>query len=248
MSSRAGLSTSSGSAEPSARLSELVTSRLADLTDDQVSSLKIVVLGEPIGFDEAVRLGARDRRARAARPRRRHTVPATDRAATRARQLRRVLRRRLPVTRGRELRRQLAEGLMRAGARRRGDALLLATLLLDSDGTGPAGGAPSRRSRVLRQRPRARRADRTCREDAEPSFETRHLLQSVMYRLGVVDAVLDVAADAGSDAERGLHVMHRRRRVRQQGDHETGDRLLAEGVARSAAGSPARRRDDGDAR
>ena len=123
----------------SARLSELVTSRLAHLTDDQVSSLEIVALGEPIGFDEAVRLGARDvdglKRPASSSPHGPGDGPSCD---SRTPASERCFAGGSPSLRGRELRRQLAEGLMRAGARRRGDVLLLATLLLDSDGTGPA--------------------------------------------------------------------------------------------------------------
>lgn len=120
----------------SARLSELVAARLAELTGDERSAIEVVALGEPLGLGLLEALGYGDAVERLERRDLLHV-----RADGRRLQVSlahpvhgEAVRSRLASLRSRVVSRKLADALEATGARRREDLLRLATWRLDGGG------------------------------------------------------------------------------------------------------------------
>lgn len=121
-------------ATTSPRLAELVSARIGALDDDEQRVMELVALSEPLGLAllEAAGLGVAVERLerrdllRVDLDRRRAEVRAAHPLHAD------VARTRIPALRARNLRRWLADAVVATGARRRGDALRIATWRLDA--------------------------------------------------------------------------------------------------------------------
>ena len=132
----AGLWRLVGSIASSPRLADLVSTRLAGLSEEEVSALELVAFGEPIGVDVIERLStgaALDQLERKGL-----LVTQVDQRRLQARLAHPihgdVLRDRTPVLRARAVQRALADATEQSGARRRDDALRVAIWRLDGGG------------------------------------------------------------------------------------------------------------------
>jgi hypothetical protein len=189
----------------SPRLVELVEARLAGLDADQRDVLELIALGEPIGLrvldglGHGERVEALERRdlVRVAIDGRRLTVGSAHPLYSE------VARSRLSPLRARAHRRALAEAVEATGARRREDALRVATWRLDAGlASSPAVMLEAaRQARFLYDLPLSERLARAA-VDAGAGVEAERLLGEVVSRLGhpeEAEAILNRAMDAATD-------------------------------------------------
>ena len=199
----------SGPLAASLSLREFIDARLAGLTRALRDALEVIAVGEPLGPDDAIALGATDLEQlesegliTATRSGRRTELRVTQTAISDR------LRGDLPSLRGRALHRRVADRLIDTGARRRGDQLRLALLLLD---LGDAASAELLAS-AARDTYAANDFATTVRlaraaVAIEPVPGIGQLLASSLYRLGTADA--DAIAVAGADdKERAIQTMN----------------------------------------
>lgn len=204
-----------GPLAPSERLSELVEIRLEALTPGERDLLEIVSFGEPLGPREISTLAD----------------PAVAETLERIRLLRTssdgrrlefrlahplygdVIRARTPVFRARSISLALADAVERTGARRREDALRIATWRLEA-----GGGSPELMLTVAWQArwhydfPLAERLARVA-ADTGGSLEARMLVAELAQLQGRVDEAEELfsglALDVEDDAQRALIASHR---------------------------------------
>jgi DNA-binding CsgD family transcriptional regulator len=128
-----------GPLEVSSRLADVVESSIGRLDDDETAMLEVLAQGEPLearvleawfpadALHSVERRGLLTSQRDGGRLALRLTNPLYGH----------VLRARTPVLRGRAIRRELGDALVRTGARRRDDTLRIAAWRLESAGTGP---------------------------------------------------------------------------------------------------------------
>ena len=188
-----------GTIPPSRRLSELVASRLGDLSDESRSALELVAFGEPIGVEVLERLTSREaiedlgRKGLLA-------VGSDEEHRLEARLAHPVhgdvVRDGTPDGRCRELFALLADELERGGADRRGDALRIVLWRLDAGHAAEAGllAEAALQARFANDLGVAGRlAEIAYRQD--PGFETGHVLADCLYIQGRSEDVESVLSE-----------------------------------------------------
>ena len=198
-----------GALAASAPLREFVGARLSGLNSVLREALEVIAVAEPLGPDDAVALGAtdlerleRDGLITATVSGRRTVLSVTQTAISDQ------LRADLPPLRGRTLRRSVAQRLTDLGARRRGDELRLALLLVDlDDSTNGAVLASAARDAFVANdfvtTVRLARASQAIASDPAVG----QLLATSLYRLGIADPHVASASEA-TDQQRALQAIN----------------------------------------
>lgn len=203
-----------GALAPSERLSELVQIRLEALSPQERDLLEIVSFGEPLGPGEMATLAD----------------PATAEALERMRLLRTssdgrrlefrlahplygdVIRATTPAFRARSIAMALADAVERTGARRREDALRIATWRLDAGGGSPELMLTvAKKARWHYDFPLAERLARVA-ADTGGSFEARLLVAELAHLQGRAEEAeplfAQLAREAGDDFQRAQVASH----------------------------------------
>jgi DNA-binding CsgD family transcriptional regulator len=233
---RHGLWQLRGALAPSAQLAELVDRRLAVLDDAQRLSLELIAIGEPLGLDEAVALGASEVEWLESEGLVTATV-AGRRVVIEVAQssIGDVLRLAVPKLRGMALRRSIAQRIAAVGARRRGDALKLSLLALDGGDVAPREvlAAAAHEAYAAHDFAVALRLARAA-EDIERRADTSRLVDAAMYRMGASSHPIAPPVD-GTMAELALRAMnHAAVLFWHLGDDRAADEFLEQQVAELA--------------
>ncbi len=209
----AGLWRTVGAISPSARLQDLVGERLAGLDDDEVATLELVAFGEPLGVDVVAGLVGADALVRLERKGLVETALDGRRfEATLAHPVHgEVVRERTPLTRARQVQRQLADAVESHDNRRRIDVLKVALWRVEAGGaTSPELLiAAARQAGFAHDLPTALRLANAAHA-IEATFASGQIIADSLYSLGRSDETESVLAaledEAADDSQRATLV------------------------------------------
>jgi len=193
----AGLWRVVGRISPSERLHDLVGERLSGLGEEELAALELIAFGEPLGVDVVAGLAGSDALVRLERKGLVETVLDGRRfEASLAHPVHgEVVRERTPLTRAREVQRQLADAVQAHGYRRRADVLKVAIWQVEAGGHAP----PELLIEAARQAGFAHDLRTALRlagaaHELEPSFASGQIMADVLYSLGRADETEAVLA------------------------------------------------------
>ena len=209
----AGLWRTVGAISPSERLQDLVGERLAGLDDDEVATLELVAFGEPLGVDVLAGLVGSDALVRLERKGLVETAMDGRRfEASLAHPVHgEVVRERTPLTRARQVQRQLADAVESHDNRRRIDVLKVALWRVEAGGST----SPELLIAAARQAGFAHDLQTALRlanaaHDIEATFASGQIIADSLYSLGRSDETESVLAaledEAADDSQRATLV------------------------------------------
>ena len=215
----AGLWRTVGAISPSERLQDLVGERLAGLDDDEVATLELVAFGEPLGVDVLAGLVGSDALVRLERKGLVETAMDGRRfEATLAHPVHgEVVRERTPLTRARQVQRQLADAVESHDNRRRIDVLKVALWRVEAGGST----SPELLIAAARQAGFAHDLQTALRlanaaHDIEATFASGQIIADSLYSLGRSDETEQRAGRAGGRGRRRQPAGHPRSGPRLQ--------------------------------
>lgn len=233
----AGLWRIVGTISPSPRLHDLVGERLAGLDDDEGATLELLAFGEPLGVDVLAGLIGSDALVRLERKGLVETgLDGRRFEATLAHPVHgEVVRERTPLTRAREVQRQLAAAVESHGHRRRADVLKVALWRVEAGGTT----SPELLVEAARQASFAHDLPTALRlasaaHDIEATFASGQVMADCLYSMGrapeteAVLAALDGTA-ADDDQRATLARVRAYNRYWHDGDLSAALAVIAEG-------------------